>query len=88
MKREKSIKEGGSTENGESRNLGKNTIAIRKQTCNQTVCRPISMLWALGYLVNLQRKNYAILTHSHTHKPGKNKKKKRKKEKEVILQIA
>ena len=45
----------------------------------QTVCRPISMLWALGYLVNLQRKNYAILTHSHTHKPGKKKKKKERK---------
>ena len=47
----------------------------------QTVCRPISMLWALGYLVNLQRKNYAILTHSHTHKPGKKKKKKERKKK-------
>ena len=36
MKREKSIKEGGSNENWGSRNLGRNTIAIRKQSCNQT----------------------------------------------------
>ena len=36
MKREKSIKEGGSNEKGGSRNLGINTVEIRKQTCNQT----------------------------------------------------
>ena len=36
MKREKSIKEGGSNEMGGSRNLGINTVEIRKQTCNQT----------------------------------------------------
>ena len=47
----------------------------------QTVCRPISMLWALGYLANLQRKNYA---NSHTQSHTQIWKKKKK----VILQIA
>ena len=35
MKREKSIK-GGSNEKRGSRNLGRNTVTIKKQTCNQT----------------------------------------------------